>query len=381
MMADSYSEESPCFVEDLPQEFKCGICLDVLNNAHLTTCCGHHFCQRTCYERVKSTPDKKPCPMCSANSEKFLAFPDLNIQRRIRQLEVYCPNKADTDGSSRGGGCGCNWKGVWSELSEHLCKKCDFRQVACPNYCGAYLDHSVVQEHREKDCPNRTWVCQHCSEILQHREQADHLASDCSRFPELCPVHGCGVTVPRCSMKEHFLQCPMQVIQCEYAYTGCKTAVQRKDMPAHTSDAVQSHLKQVHDHFSQRLSEQQLQLSEAERRLSEKSKLLEDLGRKLLTLENSVGQKLAMQKLEFEKKLNDMTQQFLKLQIQNLPANVADVGIGSRVSVLESLVPVPPFYFSMSNVALHKRAKTPWCSPVFYTQLKGYKLTVQVCAD
>ena len=42
--------EDCCFVKDPPDDYLCMICVKVLNEPHLTDCCGQHFCQ-VCLEQ------------------------------------------------------------------------------------------------------------------------------------------------------------------------------------------------------------------------------------------------------------------------------------------------------------------------------------------
>ena len=48
-----FSKDELSFVEEIPKqiEIECPICLKVLANPHLVSCCGHHFCE-DCIERV-----------------------------------------------------------------------------------------------------------------------------------------------------------------------------------------------------------------------------------------------------------------------------------------------------------------------------------------
>ena len=46
--------------------------------------CGHAFC-KSCIENVKS-----PCPMC--RDEKFVTFPNNQLDREIKNLDIFCTN-------------------------------------------------------------------------------------------------------------------------------------------------------------------------------------------------------------------------------------------------------------------------------------------------
>ena len=73
------------FVRDLPEECLCRICLCLLNDPHLTTCCGHHFCKDCIFKVAQAN---KSCPMCKMKG--FVAVVDKHVQRKIRALTVRC---------------------------------------------------------------------------------------------------------------------------------------------------------------------------------------------------------------------------------------------------------------------------------------------------
>ena len=59
-----FSKEELSFANELPEhvEIECPVCLDILTDPHLVSCCGHNFCG-SCIERVKASNGS--CPMCN----------------------------------------------------------------------------------------------------------------------------------------------------------------------------------------------------------------------------------------------------------------------------------------------------------------------------
>ena len=120
------------FVDALPDELKCSICLLVFKDPILTDC-GHHFCQ-ACIAPVASrwlvsrwlTPR---CPKC--NEEGFRTFPDKSTVSKIKSLKIKCKKRVE----------GCEWVGEYGRLEHHLDAKegdcgfveveCDFHSVGC----------------------------------------------------------------------------------------------------------------------------------------------------------------------------------------------------------------------------------------------------------
>lgn len=85
-----FSKDELSFVKDLPEhvEVECPVCLNVLTEPHLVTCCGHNFCE-SCILRIRG--NSGPCPMCKETNYQSLA--DKKCIRIIRGLQVYCTHQ------------------------------------------------------------------------------------------------------------------------------------------------------------------------------------------------------------------------------------------------------------------------------------------------
>ena len=95
------------FVEPLPSvlQIECPVCLQILKEPCLISCCGHKFC-RECIERIEK--DKKPCVLC--NEPGFTFLRERGLERSLKDLEVWCSYRKE----------GCEWKGKLGKLEEHL---------------------------------------------------------------------------------------------------------------------------------------------------------------------------------------------------------------------------------------------------------------------
>ncbi len=73
------------FVRPPPDYFQteCSVCLLVLRDAHLASCCGQNFCKE-CIERVQK--DGKGCPLC--NKEGFTLTYNRTHDVALKQFEV-----------------------------------------------------------------------------------------------------------------------------------------------------------------------------------------------------------------------------------------------------------------------------------------------------
>uniref|UniRef100_A0A1X7T930 RING-type domain-containing protein n=1 Tax=Amphimedon queenslandica TaxID=400682 RepID=A0A1X7T930_AMPQE len=77
-----FNKEEHSFLKELLEhvEIECPVCLNILTDPHLVSCCGHNFCG-SCIERVKASNGS--CPMCK--EKEYQSF--------IRSVQVYCSNK------------------------------------------------------------------------------------------------------------------------------------------------------------------------------------------------------------------------------------------------------------------------------------------------
>ena len=136
------------FVSPPPKSLECPVCLLILRDPHVISCCGYEFCQ-VCIERVQR--DGKPCPLC--NEQKFSTMLQKKVVREVNALLIRCPQKEQ----------GCIWEGELGQLQQHLnpgagvssTQGCEFLTVECTYQCGAQLQRRLIQEHELEVCPKR----------------------------------------------------------------------------------------------------------------------------------------------------------------------------------------------------------------------------------
>lgn len=370
---DLEEEEDYDFVEPLLDEHNCSVCLDVLKEPHLTTCCGRHFC-RACLQRV--VEDGKPCPLCKEDG--FLAVIDKSIERRILSLKVRCPHKE----------LGCQWVGEMRDRRGHLDfekGRCEYRRVRCPNGCGELVPRMEFEKHLTEYCSKRKLICQYCNQYTTYGDVEEHNRS-CEEYPVGCP-NGCSDSlIPRRSLTMHLVQCPYQPIPCEFERTGCMVQVRRSEMAWHMENASQAHLVQMSRFclgLMEGLQERDRVSAELQRKLQEKDQEIDRLHGALRALQADVQSQFQDQHDQFHSRLQGMVARLdaLDLHVQSqadLHENVQRVS--HRVQILETLVNVPPYYFTMTNFSLHKRGTTQWTCPAFYSELGGYKMALEISA-
>ena len=223
-----FSKEELSFVEEIPKqiEIECPICLKILVNPHLVSCCGHHFCE-DCIERVDLC--NRPCPMCK--EKEYKSFIDKKCLRIINELQVYCTNKEK----------GCQWKGELKNLSTHLNKRkkvgeCQYEEVKCRYECNEGVQRQNLKHHEETECKKRPLTCQYCNTSSTYHSITEHYKK-CLQYPVLCPNQCTAHEMPQGSVTDHVdNECPLQPVDCVFSWAGCKEKPLRKDIELHTTD-------------------------------------------------------------------------------------------------------------------------------------------------
>ena len=255
------------FTEAPPEELQCPVCLRVLRDPTLNSCCGQHFCQ-SCIRGAME--DHRPCPLCKEMS--FTLFLDKKVRRKIlHQLEVRCPALAQ----------GCEWVGLLGELEGHLDLEqgdCSYAELPCPSLgCGEPVQRRNMEQHLTQLCRQRSFSCTHCGLVDTHQHiTGEHWAS-CQLFPVGCPnrcslEEQAGHPVRRGALEEHLSQCPLQEVPCSFSYAGCKARLLRRSLPLHMEASVHEHLVALASYamrVSERLEEVAAQQSNRDQKMAQ----------------------------------------------------------------------------------------------------------------
>ena len=228
------------FVDTIPKELQteCSVCLHVLRDPHMVDCCGYRFC-KGCIERVLA--EFKSCPLCNHRQPKAVA--DRQLSRTLREKRVRCAHKEE----------GCKWVGELSALDEHLdvtkrVDGCKVKFIRCP-FCNSVYYRKGIENHESK-CHKKPVICEYCNVFQCLRHELPLHWDVCALYPIVCPK-GCGAKTTRISLEKHYKNwCPLSIVDCEFAYAGCKVKVQRKHMKTHLDDAMKDHLDLMTKSFS-----------------------------------------------------------------------------------------------------------------------------------
>ncbi len=75
--------------------------------------------------------------------------------------------------------------------------------------------------HHTTSCLKRPWKCHYCDFESTHDIGTNDHTPCCDNYPLPCP-NQCEIgTVPRCQADSHLLECPLQLVECEFAGAGC----------------------------------------------------------------------------------------------------------------------------------------------------------------
>ena len=220
-------------MKDLPDEYQCMICAKLLNEPHLTDCCGQHFCQ-ACLQQWFKKQAKKICPHC--RSETFTHMRSLPLKRKIDVLEVYYPNQKE--------GCKEILKLGALDVHKHVC---DFAKVYCTQGCGKLILCKDLAQHCNNECSERKIKCKYCEELDHHEVINGRHTIVCEEYPVKCP-RGCTQSVgdiKRKYLKKHAEVCPLEEVQCPFSEVGCDASILRKDVNAHIEANGQEHLMKM----------------------------------------------------------------------------------------------------------------------------------------
>ena len=181
---------------------------------------------------------------------------DTRIKRHISSLTVYCTHYKS----------GCEWKGSFNKVQDHLSEDCPYEGVECKNDgCTERFQRRYLGKHVVEECSMRIVECPCCEDNdLPYHELVDTHYKECPDWPMRCPHHcdiESGKDLTRSTLQDHLKNhCPEQVISCQFAEAGCTVRVKRKEMADHIQQSVGEHMTaMMSDHMKLKKDHTELQ--------------------------------------------------------------------------------------------------------------------------
>jgi len=308
------------FIDTVQDVFICNICHLPSRDPCLSVCCGHLFCSSYLNNGVTVI---KICPMC--RSKKFTTFPNKQADREVKNLHVLCPNKKK----------GCDWVGELRAVSEHLesSEGCKNVSVVCRNGCGKKIQRKNLPHHVLVSCPCREEECKHCSMVGGYQYITGRHKKLCPKLPLPCPNKCKGDKINREDMAKHRKSCPLEMVWCKY---GCDVQVARKDQEEHDQEMVHDHLELT-----------KTELATTKERIN-------------------VLEALLFQSYNWSCGVNGVNSEWsIQLHLASMTAATS---------------PVVPVVFKMQEYSRMKREEKIWFSGQMYTNNRGYRMCIYVCA-
>ncbi|XP_033103367.1 TNF receptor-associated factor 2-like isoform X1 [Anneissia japonica] len=217
---------------DLTERIICGVCNLILRDV-VQHECGHRFCS-PCAQKLQSDPQPQFCPRCPRDSQEAYIrkiYPDFAGRKEIRLLKVKCLNSS------------CPFEGNLNEYITNHQNICPHAKVPC-TACDRQMKLVELQNHRLRDCTERTITCRWCNAELVHKTMKQH-NSVCPKLEILCEI--CKKSkLPREEMKLHQDpengDCPRRKRCCKFRMVGCEFTAPQEQMPGHLKNNVQEHL-------------------------------------------------------------------------------------------------------------------------------------------
>ena len=176
---------------------------------------------------------------------------------------------------------GCEWKGSFNTVRDHLSEDCLYEDVECENDgCTEKLQRRYLAEHMDEECSMRIVECPRCKDDdLPYHQLVNAHYKECPDWPMRCPNH-CSTEsekdLTRSTLQDHLEDnCPEQVISCQFAEAGCTVRVKRKEMADHIQQSVEEHMTAMMSDYM-RLKKDHTELRADHRDLKEEFDVLKD---------------------------------------------------------------------------------------------------------
>ena len=331
---------------------ECSICLLILREPHLISCCGHNFC-RVCVERIQNYG--KPCPLC--NEDLFTTLRNKGLERALNELEVQCEHK----------GSGCSWSGELGALDNHLKGQCPLVEVECRYAnCHHVTKRKDVSSH-EASCGFRPFCCNWCQKYnTWHDDVTDHHWPVCPKYPVSC--HQCKASVERQLLPHHVEEdCLLTLVDCEFSSVGCKARLPRVDLQGHLTGEQLLHLTMVNRKLLNENAVLSKRISDLEVSVADQKREIEKMVAEKITLETKMTDEVAQ-----------LTANVSNQKIQFDELDKVEKAVVHYIGKEGQLNMVPLILEISKTLIVPPRGEIQFVSCDFYSKFGGYKMQIQL---
>ena len=355
------------FLKPLEDDFKCPICYGILQEPHLTTCCGNHHLCKVCTENIKGANGR--CPFCQ--QKPFTGFIDKRFERQLNELKVYCIYRPK----------GCDWIGKFGEVEQHLNiskenGECQFVVVECPVSigCKECIPRKNLENHVNNNCKYRQTQCMYCGFVNTYQNVTTSHPKWCAKFPLCCPNKCSHQTYPRNQLGTHLASCPEQEVDCTFSEMGCKEKIKRRVLQEHLDTNLLQHQLIMCQAFKEMKKDKQ----EVEEQLELLKKDEKELEVKIDMLKFLNQEDNQMKSLKHITKTNDkMQSEYFSKMVELSNVNpVVPIVLKASFEIINTLQ-TDHYHRNGFSKINHYTAK-PYHSQFFYSHSDGYKLQLSV---
>ena len=175
-----------------------------------------------------------------------------------------------------------------------------------------------------------------------------------------CPNRCSVKKIAREDMETHRKECPLEMVQCEYHNVGCEERMLRKRKREHEEEKMEKHLLMT-----------KVKLANTEDKLSETVDKLAANETKLHSTETRLGSLEVM----MHHLINTTESSNTLIGSAQWPSHLTK--LATKVIGVTQICPV---IVKMSNFVDHERIHAAWLGEPFYSQTRGYKMSLQIYA-
>ena len=279
------------------------------------------------------------------------------------KFPLLCPNKCEVGTILR------------EDMKKHRAK-CWLEIISCPNHCGDKLERQFLADHIQIKCPRRKVNCQYCHDIGEHQFIEGQHKEECPKLPLPCP-NKCKIgSVPRQNMKAHRIECPLEVIRCEYYSVGCEVRMARKDQEKHRIENVEQHLMKTNFAVRGDINETKLELTSTKQDLIDATVALADAKCKLADTTNHLA--IALQRISSLESSVYLATNIVTRTTSSAAVMESSLGWSTKLAAMAMMSKsgdqVCPVTLKMSGFDKMKKNNLALWSDFFYTTYRGYRM-------